>query len=315
MTGGWLLSALVVVVLVACGTSALTVLVLPWWDRLAARVAPRTRARLWLWLAQLPLWTGLLALFAALLPALGVGFDDCLAHGKQLPHLCWVHTVPAPATGCWWVVGLVLVRLGWVLYTLAHTGRLSHRTAGTLQSVSNRYADGWVFHAARPQAFVLRMFRPRLYLSKSLLAMGPAVVEPVLSHERAHMERRDPLWRWAFPLLAVGHLPLIASQLYRRLMVAQEMAADAESAEAHGPLQVAEALLCLAKSGLVGRLGLAFTEGDVSARVRALLEPGPVVGPWPVRLLLGLGASCVGAMLLGYQYVHQGLESILGLLA
>jgi beta-lactamase regulating signal transducer with metallopeptidase domain len=115
--------------------------------------------------------------------------------------------------------------------------------------------------------------------------------------------------------MAGAHLPPVARQIARRLAVAQEMAADAAAARrAKSPVQVAEALLALARMHSGPALGLSFMHGEVAPRVRALLETHPRPRPWPVQALAVAAVATVVAGAALNEPLHHALETLLGAL-
>ncbi|WP_428261653.1 M48 family metalloprotease [Haliangium sp.] len=290
---------------------------LPWLDRLAARIAPRHRVRLWLGMAALPTAVAAMALLVSFLPALGLGHDHCLSHGAHHPHLCPHHVGSGPgivlvAVALYFAGRVVTVGVG-----LVRALRLCATTSRALVEASEVRGDVHVFPSDQPQAFVLGVLRARVHVSCGLLAMGPEVVGPVLAHERVHARRRHLLWRAMCPVLAVGHLPAVASALRSRLAAAQESAADVEAAETlvGGRIRVAEAIVRLARQAHARSPGLAFTHGDIEARVRALLDDRTPHPAWLARALLLGGLAVPVAVASAYDFIHHGLETLLGALS
>jgi hypothetical protein len=291
---------------------------LPWLDRLAMRIAPRHRVRLWLGVAALPTLVGLLAVTASFLPAVGIGHDHCLAHGPHHPHLCPHHMGAAPGIALVLIAVLLAERVAHVLAELIRSLHLSRATSGTLAEASELHDGVLVFPSDEPQAFVLGTLRPRVHISRGLLALGRDIVAAVVAHERVHARHRDLLWRALCPVFAVGHLPATTTAIRARLAAAQEMAADEEAADAmpeEGRLKIAEALVMLAKLARTPSPAISFTHGDLQSRVRALLDGRRHHPRWPARLLLAtllLVPALVGA---SHDFIHHGLETLLGALS
>jgi hypothetical protein len=285
-------------------------------DRLAGRIVPRHRVRLWLGLAVLPAAAGGMAILVSLLPALGLGDDHCLAHGLHHPHLCPHHVGGAPGILLVAAAALTALRFLHGAVACARDLRLSQRISRALAEASDRTEDVFVFPSDRPQAFVLGAVRPHIYMSRALVALGNDIAVPVLAHERVHVRRRDPLWRALCAVFAVGHLPSVAAAIRSRVCTAQEMAADAEGADtlADGRLKIAEALVFLAGFDTASP-GLAFTHGDVQTRVRVLLRD-PAAHLRCLSSLLLAGCVVVAATI-GWSHdaIHHGLETLLGALS
>ena len=313
----WALAAFcaAAVAIVAAATSMAVGLLFPWLDRAAGTLAPRDRARAWLWLGALPGILGVAVLAATLLPAAGLGVDHCLAHDPHHPHLCPHHLQTVPGLFVIAVASLLAIRAAHGIARALRAALLSARTSRTLADGSRRVGDLLVFESDEPQAFVLGLLSPRIHASTGLLALGPRVLEAVLAHERAHARRRDLLWRGLFSLLGVGHLPFIASRLARRIAAAQEMAADEEAACAvRDRVQVAEALVSLTRAQARACPGLSFTHGDVKARVKLLLDPGEAssVASFALAALVTGAVVAIGAW---SARVHHAVETLLGALS
>lgn len=286
-------------------------------DRLAARLSARNRARFWLSIAALPTVVAALAIGTSFLPAVGIGHDHCLAHGPHHPHLCPHHIGGAPGIVLVLIALLLGVRLLQATAALIRGLWLSSDTSSTLWQASDRYADALVFPSDEPQAFVLGALRPRVHVSRGLLALGDKIADPVLAHERVHAARHDLLWRALFPVLAIGHVPSTAQALRSRLCAAQEMAADSEAADAlgDGRFEMAEALLVLARVARPVSRGISFTDGNIQSRVHALLERPSVHSAWPARALaVGAGLVPIAVAVLSAP-IHHVLETVLGALS
>ena len=107
---------LVVLCLAAFAISASLVSVLcraalPSLDRLASRLAPRHRVRLWLAVLAAPAAVGLFAVVISFLPAVGVGRDHCLSHAPHHPHLCPHHMGGVPGIALVALAVVVVVRV------------------------------------------------------------------------------------------------------------------------------------------------------------------------------------------------------------
>ncbi len=302
--------------IVAALVSGLVRVTLPLLDRVAWRLPPRHRARLWLALSGLPLAVGLLAVTVSFLPALGIGHDHCMVHEPHHPHLCPTHFGSAPGIVVFFIAGLMGLRMLHAVVEFARDLRLSRHTSRSLAQASEQRDGAWVFPSDTPQAFVLGALWPRIHVSRGLLALGQEIVEPVLAHERVHVRHRDLLWRALCRVLGVGHWPSVTAPLRARLGAAQELAADAEAASGmpHGRLKLAEALIMLARIGRTPTPGLSFTQGDLRARVHALLQDRRAAR-WPSRLLVVVGLLLPVGIALFHGTIHHGLETVLGALS
>ena len=164
-----------------------------------------------------------------------------------------------------WCAGLA----GMALYTLVSYRRLSRRVKGAVRIDGNLYQG-----AAIPTPFVLGVLRPRIYLPN---ALSREDMPYVIAHERAHIRRRDPLWKalgfgllciyWFQPLLWLGYA------LFCRDM---ELACDEKVASALSPSHRAnysQALLnCSVGRRFLAACPVAFGEVGVKERVKRVLS-------------------------------------------
>lgn len=266
------------------------------WPRLAfARRAarPELRAR-FAWLAAvgpvaIPTALTVLCALPGLVGSLaGVG-DHCVAHGDH-PHFCPIHAT-APLTP--WVVASLFACV-MILGTLAHatfsairTERrearwLSRRRAGRLES------DVQLLEAPEPIALTHGLHAPAIWIACTLHdALSDEERAVVLAHERAHVERRDPVRLLAASIASRLHLPALRRGLLRDLRLASEQACDAHAARRVGdPLRVAATLLRVERlmQGMACPLpsATALLDTSLQARVEALLGAG-TIAPEPVR--------------------------------
>jgi Zn-dependent protease with chaperone function len=270
------------------------------------------RARSWELAAALPFFVALVAVVAAMLPAI-FGADHCMVHGEHHPHLCPLHSDRMPAP---WLTLAAVVVLGRFGAGVARAVRRSIRRGELLSQLHPREGSD-VLEIDAPMAFVVGLARPRVYVSAGLLraaTAGEIDLDVVLAHERGHAASRHPLRRLLASLVLCFHLPGIARRIERRIALAHETSADRDAASAVGdPLRVAEALVGaarLAKSSPTWALSI--TGGDVEARVRELLAPNATRGrdvPFCLAIVIAaLGASA----LLESSLVHHSVETILG---
>jgi len=169
-----------------------------------------------------------------------------------------------------------------------------------------------VLPVEEPQAYVLGILKPRVYVSQGLIEQtNEDDLAPVLAHEHAHAARRDPLRRLIASSGLVLHLPGIAHLLNRLLTRTQEMAADADAARTVGDrVRVAEALVRFARlQGPVRAAAMEFGSGDLEARVRELLDSHQRRGLSAVALVGCSAAFCLLALFAahGLHYLMQAL--------
>lgn len=324
MTLGLFVLCAAAAALLAFSTSAVIGLSLASLRARLERLAAAGRARLLFGVTLLPLLVCVAGMTAALAPSFGWVADHCsfTIHTHAHPHICSDHHVAGiPAT--------TLVALGGVLVArvVLAIGRAAWGTLGVLRveralrrisrPASGAGGDVRVLPLSEPQAFVLGALRPTLFVTSGLLAPPHREhLAPVLRHERAHLERRDPLRRLVSSIALGFHLPGVAEWLARRLACAQEMAADADAARDLGsPERVARALVGLVRAQRASpRLALGFGASDVEARVAELLDRRARRDQPRWAVLIALAALALAVIAGSAGAVHHGVEIALGLL-
>ncbi len=275
-------------------------------------LAPPAQARLLLAVALAPA-------IAAATPAIAMFFDlavlGCDAHN------CLIHGAAWPSLP---VIGLAVFFLGrlglgvWGVTTGIYRSSLTSRALERTVLPSDLGIG--VLPIELPQAFVVGMLRPRVYVSRGLLRITEKTeeqdLEAVVAHEFSHVRRRDPLRRLIATLAFAFHVPGIASALERQLARAQETAADADAARTLGDgARIALSLVRLARLQLARppmAVGL-FGDG-LEQRVRELLVSRPRPDSPPAVLLLGLLAAVVVIALVAADPIHFAFEGLVGLI-
>lgn len=127
-----------------------------------------------------------------------------------------------------------------------------------------------------PQAFVLGLINPKIYLSRALFEkFDKNSLKAIIAHERTHVLRRDPLRRLLASLALIFHLPPVSSKINGQLALIQELIADNAAAQTSCRLNLAEILVGFARMR-VTRTAAAFEFGNrnIEIRVRRLLDAG-----------------------------------------
>ncbi len=164
-----------------------------------------------------------------------------------------------------WLIGLAAM----LLYALVSYLRLRRRVSASIRLWENIYVCDEV---ASP--FILGIVRPRIYLPSML---DEAQRGSVLSHERAHLARRDHWWKpLGFALLAVYWFNPLLWLAYTLLCRDIELACDERVLRGMDAGQVkaySSALLaCSVPRRMIAACPLAFGEVGVGARVKNALR-------------------------------------------
>jgi Zn-dependent protease with chaperone function len=310
VTAGVSLALLSAVAAVAFACSLLCAAALFLSRRWLRGLAPAAQSRVLFAVALAPALVSA-ALLSAMVFDLAVRRCDvhrCLLHGSAgLSPL-----VAGPAL----LLAIRFGRQGWAALDALRRSRVIARALESVASPGG--AVSRIVPVDEPQAFVIGLFRPRMYLSQGLLrTTDPRDLESVMEHERSHIRRRDPLRRLVASLGLAFHLPGVASAIDRRLAATQESAADAAAARALGdPPRIAEALVRLARLRVARPpLAVGVLGSDLEFRVRELLSPATRPDRPAPMLLIAVATTLFAAALLVADPIHTAFESLVRLLA
>lgn len=164
-----------------------------------------------------------------------------------------------------WLIGLAAM----LLYALVSYLRLRRRVSASIPLRENIYVCDEV---ASP--FILGIVRPRIYLPS---ALDEAQRGSVLSHERAHLARRDHWWKpLGFALLAVYWFNPLLWLAYTLLCRDIELACDERVLRGMDAGQIKDyssaLLACSVPRRMLAACPLAFGEVGVGARVKNALR-------------------------------------------
>ena len=164
-----------------------------------------------------------------------------------------------------WLIGLAAM----LAYALVSYLRLRRRVSASIPLRENIYVCDEV-----PSPFILGIVRPRIYLPS---ALDEAQRGSVLSHERAHLARRDHWWKpLGYALLAVYWFNPLLWLAYTLLCRDIELACDERVLRGMDAGQVkaySSALLaCSVPRRMLAACPLAFGEVGVGARVKNALR-------------------------------------------
>ena len=164
-----------------------------------------------------------------------------------------------------WLIGLAAM----LLYALVSYLRLRRRVSASIPLWENVYVCDEV-----PSPFILGIVHPRIYLPS---ALDEAQRGSVLSHERAHLARRDHWWKpLGFALLAVYWFNPLLWLAYTLLCRDIELACDERVLRGMDAGQVKDyssaLLACSVPRRMLAACPLAFGEVGVGARVKNALR-------------------------------------------
>lgn len=164
-----------------------------------------------------------------------------------------------------WIMGAA----GMALYALINCIRLRRQVAVSLRMEGNV----WMSDSVK-SPFIFGLFSPRIYLPSDLAGQNLACV---IAHEKAHLERRDHLWKpFGFLLLSVYWFQPLCWIAYILLCRDIELACDERVVKDMGKeekKQYAEALLSYsAPRHVISACPLAFGESGVKERVKGVLR-------------------------------------------
>lgn len=167
--------------------------------------------------------------------------------------------------GILWLAGVML----FLLY-----GLVSYRRLYRITRVSARLEGNIFLCDAIDTPFILGVIKPRIYLPSGMEKEQAAYV---VSHERAHLKRRDHWWKplgflilsvyWFWPLCWISYILLCRDiELACDERVIRELGQESKK-------PYAEALVaCSVKPGGIAACPLAFGETDVKERVKNVLH-------------------------------------------
>jgi Zn-dependent protease with chaperone function len=247
--------------------------------------------------------------------------DHCLSHADHV-HLCVVHATAALHAP----EGLVLLLVGAALVAMlgrsARELARTRRTVAALRTGSGRTpGPGFrVVASERPFSLATGLLRGDIWVSSALAdALSEDELGVVLLHERAHLERRDPLRHAAAAALSFPLWPGVRRSVLSELALASEQACDEAAARRLGDrLRVAEVIL--AAERLAGSAapstppGLpAFGGCAVSRRIESLLEDEPAAPALRAACWTAFGLTAV-ALALAADRLHHATEHWLRIL-
>ncbi len=167
--------------------------------------------------------------------------------------------------GMIWSVGVCVM----LAYAVVSYLRLRCRVRTAVRLRDNIYISEYI-----DTPFILGLVKPHIYLP---LGMDEAMLEPVISHERAHLKRRDYLWKpLGFALLAVYWFHPLCWLAYSYFCRDIELACDEKVIKDFDSRQkkaYSEALLaCSVNRRSMSACPLSFGEVGVRNRIKSVLH-------------------------------------------
>jgi len=312
MTARLLLLAVSGTALIAFAVSLAVAACIPMLRRRLDRVAPSAQARVLLVAALAPAFVAF-----AVQAGWAIHFHLIDPSPQHAQHDCPIPLTPLLAAG----VLLLVVRLVVASARTTVGAWRSYFTLRSLRRASVPIRAGFdLFATAEPTAFVAGLLRPRVFLSRGLLAaVDQHALAAILAHETAHARRRDPLRRLLSALVLAFHLPGVAQMIDTLLARAHECVADADAARkvGDGP-RVAQTLIQVARLRLApapaSAHSAAILGSDLDARVRHLLA---VAGAPDAPSVALLAAGAAGVVVLSVAFavpLHAAAELAVSLL-
>lgn len=164
-----------------------------------------------------------------------------------------------------WVIGIFAL----AIYAVVSFVRLRRQTAESIKYAENIYLCDRI-----PSPFILGIVKPRIFLPS---AINEADIPYVLAHEKAHLKRRDHLWKpIGFVLLSIYWFNPLIWIAYILLCRDIELACDEKVIKSMGTeckKPYADALInCSVSQRRISACPVAFGETDVKSRIQSVLK-------------------------------------------
>lgn len=166
---------------------------------------------------------------------------------------------------CVWIIGIA-VMIGYMVFSYIKVHRMVRESINLRDNL-------WICdHISSP--FVLGIFRPKIYL---LSSMSEKECEYVISHEQAHLNRLDNIWKpIGYILLSIYWFNPLCWIAYRLFIKDIELSCDesvVKSLDTTGKKEYSTALLtCSSSRSTVSACPLAFGENNVKQRIKSVLS-------------------------------------------
>jgi len=191
----------------------------------------------------------------------------------------WQHVLKYQVTAL--VAGAILARAAWRAWrrhaALSQLMRLAVPASGRLGNAAARAGiDVRLLPCSQPECFVAGVFDPKVYLSAGAVdRLSDRELDAALRHERSHIRGRDTAILAALGFL--GDLGWFGRSAVTAYHQSRERTADEAAVQASGPIDLASALLALARSPAqpLPAIGIAGT-APATWRLHAILGNEPV---------------------------------------
>src|SRR5579872_2498573 len=211
---------------------------------------------------------------------------------------------PHPTGQSWTWQSLLLIVYGFGAFALLAQLAIGTVRARRLRSRANvRDGKGISSECACP--ITVGWLHPVVILPKNWQEWPQQQLDAVLTHEREHVRRRDPLIQWlALVNRALFWFHPLSWWLERKLSVLAEETCDAAVlARGHAPQDYSEYLLDIARSvsrsgSRLGIVGMAMPGSLLQQRIRQILNPRGVLSISRTRILVAVAACTVSSALL-----------------
>jgi beta-lactamase regulating signal transducer with metallopeptidase domain len=211
---------------------------------------------------------------------------------------------PHPTGQIWTWQSLLLIVYGFGAFGLLVRLAIGTARAHRLRSRANvREGEGISSECSCP--ITVGLLHPVVILPKNWQEWPPRQLDAVLTHEREHVRRRDPLIQWlALVNRALFWFHPLSWWLERKLSVLAEEACDAAVlARGHTPQDYSEYLLDIARSvsrsgSRLGLVGMAMPGSLLQKRIRQILNSCGALPISRTRVLVAVAACAASSAVL-----------------
>ena len=271
--------------------------------------APAAQFKLCLAAAILPVFISVVFLFGASFGRVIYGETDwCLAreHTGHFSNL---------------LVLFSIIYFGGVLFKIKNLVVGIRKEKSVIESLKNYSKKSFngcrVVPFDEPQALVLGTFKSEIYISQGLIdKFDRDALDAIIAHEKAHVARRDPLWRFLASDALVFHLPMATKKLDDQLRLIQELIADGDAGgrQTESRIKLAQTLIGFARTRVSKTVSaFEFGSGNIEIRVRQLLDADEKSGKISLVLILSGGFALLFLAIAVSRQLHLLFEFLLKL--